>query len=130
MDKNRAWLYCRVAHPDLEALELQKTGLTDYAKKHNFTIVGITAEHGSGLDFSRAGLRDVLVAAEDGDIDSVLITNLPRLGRDLQKTDSCIRWLEERGVSVVCMDGTVPQTCTDTLAGLMKASRCFFRADC
>lgn len=130
MEKNRVWLYCRVAHPDLEALELQKTGLTDYAKNHKFTIVGITAEHCSGLDFSRAGLRDVLVAAEDGDIDSILITNLSRLGRDLQKTDSCIRWLEERGVSVVCMDGTVPQTCTDILAGLIKASGCSSRVGC
>lgn len=128
MEKNRVWLYRRVAHPDLEALELQKTGLTDYAKKHNFTIVGITAEHGSGLDFSQAGLCDVLVAAEDGDIDSVLITNLSRLGRDLQKTDSSILWLEEHGVSVVFMDGTVPQTCTVIFAGLMKASKYFSRA--
>lgn len=122
MEKNRAWLYCRVAHPDLDALELQKAQLTDYAKRHGFTIAGITAEHGSGLDFSRAGLRDVLAAAEDGEADFVLVANLSRLGRDVQKTDGCIHWLRQRDVEVVCADGTVPQTYTDILAQLMKAA--------
>lgn len=122
MEKNRAWLYCRVAHPDLEALELQKTYLTDYAKKHGFTIVGVTAEHGSGLSYSREGLRDVLVAAEDGDIDFVLVASLCRIGRDVQKTAGCIHWLRQRDVEVVCADGTDTQTCTDILALLIKAS--------
>ena len=31
-------------------------------------------------------------------------------------------WLEDRFVAVVCADGTVPQTATEILHGLMKAS--------
>lgn len=122
MEKKRAWLYCRVAHPDLEALEFQKAHPTSYAKRHGFTIAGITAEHGSGLDFSRAGLRDMLVDAENGDADFVIVANLSRLGRDVPKADGFIHWLRERGVEVVCADGTVTQTYTDISAKLMKVS--------
>ena len=122
MDKKRVWIYCRTAYPDLTALEAQKVHLTDYANKQGLSIMGITAEHGSGLNFSRAGLCEVLEAAEDGRIDCVLIKNLERLGRDLVKTDGCIRWLKERAVEIICADGTVPQASTEILAHLMQAS--------
>ena len=115
MNKNRVWIYCRTAYPDLTALEIQKSYLTDYADKHDLSIVGITAEHGSGLDYSRAGLCEVLDAAEDGRIDCVLIKNLERLGRDLLKTDGCIRWLKERNVEIICADGMLPQTDAELL---------------
>ncbi|MCX4371605.1 MAG: recombinase family protein [Dysosmobacter sp.] len=122
MNKNRVWIYCRTAYPDLTALEIQKSYLTDYADKHDLSIVGITAEHGSGLDYSRAGLCEVLDAAEDGRIDCVLIKNLERLGRDLLKTDGCIRWLKERNVEIICADGMLPQTDAELLTYLMQIS--------
>ena len=122
MNKNRVWIYCRTAYPDLIALEIQKSYLTDYADKHGLSIVGITAEHGSGLDYARAGLCEVLEAAEDGRVDCVLVKNLERLGRDWVKTDGCICWLKERNVEIICADGTVPQTDVELLTYLMQIS--------
>ncbi len=57
-----------------------------------------------------------------GGVDLLLVANLSRLGRDVGKVDSYLRWLEDRFVDVVCADGTVPQTFTEILHELMKAS--------
>lgn len=122
MNKSRAWLYCRTAYPDLDALEIQRAHLTDYANKHGFSVVGITAEHCGGWDFMRPGLCDVLIAAEDGMIDTILVEKLSRLGRDLVKIDCCLHWLKQRDVVVVCVDGTVPQTRAEMLAHLIQSS--------
>lgn len=122
MNDKRVWLYSRVAYPDMGELEFQKTHLIDYAKKYGFSIVGVTAEQGSGLDFSRAGLREVLVAAENGEIDCVLVENLSRLGRNCVKANGCIQWLRDRGVDVICADGTLIETYTEILAKLIEVS--------
>lgn len=122
MDNNRVWVYCRVAYPDMDALELQKMHLINYAREHGFSIVGVTAEQKSGLDYSRTGLREVLVAAEDDEIDFVLVKDLSRLGRDVVKTNGCLHWLKARGVDVICADGTSMQPCEAIMTKLMEAS--------
>lgn len=94
-----------------------------FAEKQGFEIVGTTAEHASGLDLSRRGLAEVSSAVDAGGVDLLLVANLSRLGRDLEKTDSYQHWLEDRSVDAVCADGTVPQTSTEILHELMKASR-------
>ena len=82
--------------------------------------MGTTAEQASGLDFSRRGLAEVSGAVAAGDIDLLLVANLSRLGRDVGKTDTYLRWLEDWFVEVVCADGTVPQMTTEILRELMK----------
>ena len=122
MENKRAWIYCRVAYPDVHALAVQQASLEEYAEAHGFEVVGTTAEQASGLDFSRRGLAEVSAAVADGKIDLLLVANISRLGRDVGKTDAYLCWLEGRFVEVVCADGTVPQTATEILHGLMKAS--------
>lgn len=122
MEHKRAWLYCRTAYPDAHALTVQQAQLEAFAEKQGFEIVGTTAEHASGLNFSRRGLAEVSCAVEAGSVDLLLVTNLSRLGRDVQKTDAYLRWLEDHFVDVICADGTIPQTCTEILHNLLKAS--------
>ena len=122
MENKRAWIYCRVAYPDAHALAVQQASLEAYAEVHGFEIVGTTAEQASGLDFSRRGLAEVSGAVVDGKIDFLLVANLSRLGRDVGKTDAYLHWLEDRFVEVVCADGVVPQTATEILHTLVKAS--------
>jgi len=123
MDGKRAWIYCRVAGPDAHALALQQESLELYAAKHGLSVVGITAEHASGLDNSRKGLWEVFHAVDTGKVDLLLVADLSRLNRDLRATDAYLCWLEDRFVEVICADGTVPQTQTEILLKLMKASR-------
>ena len=122
MEHKRAWIYCRVADPDAHALAVQQASLEEYAEAHGFEVVGTTAEQASGLDFSRRGLAEVSAAVADGKIDLLLVANISRLGRDVGKTDAYLRWLEDQFIEVVCADGTVPQTATEILHELVKAS--------
>ena len=123
MKKQRAWIYCRVAHPDAHALAVQQASLEAYAEVNGFEIVGTTAEQASGLDFSRRGLAEVSNVVDAGEVDLLLVTDLSRLGRNVVKADAYLRWLEDRFVEVVCADGTIPQMITEILHELMKASR-------
>ena len=122
MEKQRAWIYCRVAHPDAHALAVQQASLEAYAEVNGFEIVGTTAEQASGLDISRRGLAEVSNVVDAGEVDLLLVTDLSRLGRNVVKADAYLRWLEDRFVEVVCADGTVPQTASEILHELMKAS--------
>ena len=122
MEKKRAWIYCRVANPDAHALAGQQAGLETYAETHGFEVVGTTSEQASGLDFSRRGLAEVSDAVVAGKVDFLLVANLSRLGRDIEKMDAYLHWLEDQFVEVVCADGTVPQTATEILHKLIKAS--------
>ena len=92
----RAWIYCRVAYPDMDMLETQKRSHIDYAQKNHFTIVGITAEQGSGLDLSRKGLMEVFDAVNDGKLDVLLVKDLARLGRNWTEVYDDLGWLKER----------------------------------
>jgi len=123
MECKRAWIYCRVAHPDAHALATQQAALEAYAEQQGFEIVGTTAEQASGHDFFRRGLSEVSSAAAAGKVDVLLMANLSRLGRDIVKGDAYLRWLEDQFVEVVCADGTIPQTTTEILHQMLKAYR-------
>lgn len=121
MDQKRALLYCRTAHSDLDTLEMQKVYLTNYAEGKGFIVTSVVVEHGSGLDYSRTGLCEIMEAVEAGEVDVLLVQDFSRLGRDSQKTDGLLCWLKAHDVNVVCADGTDPQTFGDILKRLLEA---------
>ena len=110
MKCKRVWIYCRTAYPDAVSLAVQEQYMIDYAKAHGFLIAGVTSEHGSGLDFSRDGIKAVSHAIEMGEADALLVKELSRLGRDVEETDVYLHWLKKHNVTLICADGTVPQT--------------------
>ena len=120
MENKRAWIYCRTAYPDAHTLAEQQAHLEVFAEKQGFEIMGITVEQASGLDYSRRGLTEVSRAVDTGKVDLLLVTNLSRLGRDMEKTDSYLRWLKGRSVDVVCADGTIPKTKDEILMAPIK----------
>ena len=122
MEHNRTWIYCRVAYPNAWELAVQQRSLEAYAEKQGLEIVGTTAEHASGLDFSRRGLAEVSEAVANGEIDFLLVKNLCRLGRSLEKTDRYLNWLKEHQVELICEDGSIPQTNMEILLELLQAS--------
>ena len=107
MKQKKAWIYCRVAHngPDsAEVLTAQRNRLETYAKEHDFEIVGVSSDIGSGLTMDRPGLLNFHAAAEDGDTDILLIHSLTRLGRDADKVTKYWNLLRDLGVSVHTAD--------------------------
>ncbi len=89
----RALIYCRVSSErqvvDGHGLEGQEKRCRDYAKNHNYTIVGIFREEGiSGGVIERPQMQRLLIRLEDykdeSDKTIVIIDDIKRLARDVQ----------------------------------------------
>jgi len=100
--KNRAWTYGRIDAPEDThgRLKGQKKELVDYAEQMGFEVVGSSEDIGSGLDFERTGLKEVMKAAADGEFDVLLIKKLDRLGRDTVKTLELLRVFDQLGIRI------------------------------
>mgnify|MGYP001391790530 FL=1 len=59
-----------------------------------FEVVGESQDTGSGLNFDRNGLTEVMETAEKGEMDVLLVVSVSRLGRDTAKTMDFIRGLD------------------------------------
>ena len=99
----KAYFYCRVAHDDSFSLEQQAAKLCRYAEQAGYTIVGVAAEHGSGLTLERPALQELTEAVLAGKVDVVLVNSLDRLGRDRSMTKQYIDLLTEHKVKLHCV---------------------------
>jgi len=104
MKQKKAWIYCRVAHNGLDSAEVlaaQRNRLESYAKEHDFGIVGVSSDIASGLTFeNRPGLLEFHTEAVDGDVDILLLCDLARLGRDLDRNLQYWYLLRDLDVSI------------------------------
>lgn len=100
--KTRAWIYCRIDAPEDShgALKGQKKELTDYAEQMGFTVVGASEDIGSGLNFDRSGLSEVMKAADGSEMDVLLVVRVDRFGRDAAKVIELLRGLDQLGIRV------------------------------
>ena len=101
---SRVWIYCRVNSPDDMALKFQQEQMVEYARKQGWDVVGITAELGSGLDFNRKGLKEVMEAVKAERVNIVLAKSVCRIGRDVYKTMGCVEWMNHYGVKLITAD--------------------------
>lgn len=58
-----------------------------------------------GLNFERQGLRELIGLAERHEIDTVLMTDLTRIGRDALKVLAVLETLDKRGVKLLIQGG-------------------------
>lgn len=98
--KKRAWIYCRIDAPEDThgVLKGQKKELKDYAEQMSCVVVGSSEDIGSGLNFDRAGLKEVLKAAGNDEFDVLLVRKLDRLGRDTAKTLELLKGFDQLGI--------------------------------
>ncbi len=85
------------------SLERQAEELRRYAEQAGYTIVGVAAEHGSGLTLDRPALQELTEAILAGKVDAVLVNSLDRLGRDWGMTKQYIDLLTEHKVKLLCV---------------------------
>lgn len=100
--RKRAWIYCRIDAPEDShgALKGQKKELMDYAEQMGFVVIGESQDIGSGLDFDRVGLAEVMKAVGDGKMDVLLVKKFGRLGRDTVKLLEFLRGLDQLGIEL------------------------------
>ena len=99
-DTLKAYFYCWVAHDGSFSLEQQAAKLRRYAEQAGYPIVGVAAEHGSGLTLDRPALQELTKAVLAGKVDMVLVNSLDRLGRDWGMTKQYIDLLTEHKVKL------------------------------
>lgn len=88
---NRTGIYIRLSQMDeymknryeSESVESQRMILTDYAKEHNFNIVKEYVDDGySGTNFDRPAFKEMMEDLNNKVIDTVMVKDLSRFGRD------------------------------------------------
>ena len=105
-----------------ELLAAQRNRLEAYAKEHGFEIVGTSSDIAIRLKFDhRPGLLEFHNEAVNGDVDILLVCDLSRLGRDLDRTLQYWYLLRDLGVSVhTANSGEVNLSVAAMLGSLIK----------
>jgi len=76
----------------------------------------------SGNTFDRPGMNAMRAAIEDGQIETVFVRSLSRIGRDYLKTDQFITWLQGKGIKLVsATEGDLLENRNDTMTWLLNA---------
>lgn len=96
----RAAVYCRVAHPDALALDLQKHSVLQYAEGKGYAIEAVVTEERNGITIERDGLNRIMGMARNGEIDAVVTMSCSRLGRNMADLINYAKALHNAGVAV------------------------------
>ena len=102
---NRTTIYARTASPSETALDWQVQALQGLATNLNLNVTHIIRETASGLDFERPGLQKLIRLAKRHEIDTILMTNLNRIGRDAPKVLAVLEELDKHGVKLIIQGG-------------------------
>lgn len=102
---NRTAIYARTACSNKTALTWQVQVLQGLAAKLDLDVTHIIRETASGLDFYRPGLNELMSLSENHEIDTILMTNLDRIGRDTPKVLAVLEELYKHGVKLIIQGG-------------------------
>ena len=102
---NRTAIYVRTASPSETALDWQVQALQGLASYLGLNVTHIIREADSGLNFERPGLNKLMCLAKQHEIDTVLMTNLNRIGRDAPKVLAVLEELDSHGVKLIIQGG-------------------------
>ena len=99
----RAAIYARVSSTgDRQSTERQVIDLTDYASRNEMTICKTFAEHISGAkkNHERPVLQECLTFCVEEKVDMLLLSELSRLGRNVDEVLANIRFAKENRLNI------------------------------
>lgn len=85
-----------------QTVDPQLLELREYCARQGWSVVGEWTDVMSGTLAARPGLDSMLVSAARGDVDTVVVVKLDRLGRSLLNVVRLIETLDSKGVAVIC----------------------------
>jgi DNA invertase Pin-like site-specific DNA recombinase len=100
--QTRAWLYTRIDAPEDSggALKAQERELRGYAEQAGLSVAGCSSDTGTEHFAVREGFCVMLIAAERGDFDALIIRDLARLA-PVGESLGMLRHLQKHGVTVL-----------------------------
>ena len=97
-----AFIYCRSAVADVDAVASQEAACRAYAETHGLSVVGVHSDDGvSGMDMSRVGLDAVLDSLTSGRV--VLVDNPARLSRNPDTYARIAERIAAKGARIVAV---------------------------
>ena len=102
---NRTTIYARTASPSETALDWQVQVLQGLASYLGLNVTHIIRETSSGLDFKRQGLNELMCLTKQHEIDTILMTNLDRIGRDTLEVLAVLETFDNHGVKLIIQGG-------------------------
>lgn len=83
----------------------QKQMLEDYARRNGYTnTVHFTDDGISGTRFDRPGFMAMMKEVDNGNVDTIIIKDLSRLGRDYLKVGQYMEILRQKGVRLIAVN--------------------------
>ena len=102
---NKAVIYARVSSVgERQSTERQVADLTRYAEASGTEVVAVYEEQASGARTDRERLADCLAFLKGGGADTLLVSELSRLGRSLRQVLEIIDDLTAAGVNIYFQD--------------------------
>ncbi len=101
--KNRVWKYCRQAGYDGDdsGIRAQEFRINEYISKHELIFVGESKVFESGTTMDRPSLHELMQKAQEQAYDTLVVSALDRLGRDLWLTMGFVRELLRMGIRII-----------------------------
>lgn len=120
MVNENAAIYCRLSQDDGNtgesgSIQTQRTLLTQYCKENHFTVIDCYCDDGwSGTNFDRPEFKRMLDDIEAGKINTVIVKDLSRFGREYAQMGMYIEhYFEEKGVRFISVAENI-----DSLTGM------------
>ncbi|HEM3668108.1 TPA: recombinase family protein [Streptococcus suis] len=117
----QACIYLRLSRDDGDNVESnsiinQRSLLRDYARNHDFTILEEFVDDGiSGLTFNRPGFNHMMAMVNDKIIDTIIVKDLSRFGRDYIETGKYLqRIFPAMGVRFISVNDHYDSLTADT----------------
>ena len=117
---NRTAIYARTAHPNETALNRQVQVLQGLAANLGLNVTHIIHETACGLNFDRQGLRELMGLVEVHEVDTILMKDLARIGRDALKVLAVLEALENHGVNLIIQGGDTVEIADDPLLKYLR----------
>ena len=133
--------YCRLSKDDEQdgssvSIETQSNILSDYCKTNSFQIFDFYCDDGfTGTNFDRPEFKRMMSDAESGKINTIVVKDLSRLGRNYIETGRLIEeTFPEKGVRFIALGDNVDTDSEsldlDFMLPLKNIFNQFYPADC
>ena len=121
-DKIRAAVYCRLAHENDEIMETQIEQVSRYAVEHGYNDISVYADNGaSGNNYRRSAFSKMNADIAAGEINTIIVRSIDRIGRNFFKTEHWINDLRKKGVVIKSLDNS----CEDICSPIFDTLHCF-----
>ena len=106
-------LYERLSRDDelqgeSNSISNQKKMLINYAKEHDFpSPVHFTDDGISGTRFDRPGFMAMMDEVSNGNVETIILKDMSRLGRDYLQVGECMEYLRKNGVRLIAINDGV-----------------------